>query len=332
MVKSLDELYEDKQLYSSPNMFSPPSERLSHVIRFELTKGCNWGRCTYCGGYDGVRHSTKSLDTYKRHVDEVWNRIGNRSELARSLGRIFIGGGNALLVDTDTLQEAIQYSTDKFKEYVGAYPRRIALYGRTQDIIRQGKKGLRKLRYHNKWKFFTNDPPPSALSLIYWGVESGSSDVLSYVRKGCTEKELKEAAKILRSVPIDVSVMIMPGLGGIRFYDEHVKCTARVLGKIRPRFLTFMGINPAQNSPYSKTMAREQNEGTNRPLTEKELAYQMTDIIEQMPIFETKIGCFDSNVDAVGYNPIHFGSYSIYNSNHKTYLVMELRKKIKTIQ
>lgn len=41
-VRTLKGLYSDRELFSSQDMFSPPSERLSHVIRFELTTGCNW--------------------------------------------------------------------------------------------------------------------------------------------------------------------------------------------------------------------------------------------------------------------------------------------------
>jgi hypothetical protein len=68
-VASVDELYADRTLYTSKDMFSPPSERLPHVIRFELTEGCDWGKCTYCGGFDGVKFREKSLEDYKAHVD-----------------------------------------------------------------------------------------------------------------------------------------------------------------------------------------------------------------------------------------------------------------------
>jgi len=160
-MRNIKELYKDRNLYSSPDMFSPPSERLPHVIRFELTKGCNWGKCTFCGGYDGVRFFKKSLHEYKEHVDEVWRRVGWRSRLARSLGRAFIGGGNALLVGTEELCKVIRYTVDQFAENTGECPRRVSLYGRTKDILRHGKKGLVRLNH---------DAP----LLIYWGIESGS--------------------------------------------------------------------------------------------------------------------------------------------------------------
>ena len=90
-VRKVDQLYQDRELYSSPDMFSPPAERLPHVIRFELTTGCNWGRCSYCGGFDGIEYRVKTADEYREHVDQVWKRIGKRTRLAEDLGRIFIG-------------------------------------------------------------------------------------------------------------------------------------------------------------------------------------------------------------------------------------------------
>lgn len=332
-VRHVNELYQDRDLYISPDTFSPPAERLMHVIRFELTKGCSWARCTYCEGYDGTKHVIKDIDDYKRHVEEVWERIGKRSSLAERLRSIFIGEGNALEVKTEILDEAIQHTTNKFIENTGNHPRRVSLYGRTGDILQQGKKGLEQL-CHGKtgWSRFFTGSSQDRLNLIYWGVESGSSKVLDYVKKGCNEDAIIKAAKIVRNVPVETSVMIMPGLGGERFYDEHIRDTARVLGEIRPRFLTFMGVNPAPKSRYSRTMVQEREEGRNRPLTDKELAEQMTEIIARMPAFRTKVGCFNHFVDAVGYNPLNFGAFDISYGSSKDYLVKELKSCVKRIE
>lgn len=70
-ILTLYDLYKDRTLYSSETMFSPPAERLEHVIRFELTTGCNWNKCTYCNGYDGIPSKTKSIDEYRTHVDTI---------------------------------------------------------------------------------------------------------------------------------------------------------------------------------------------------------------------------------------------------------------------
>lgn len=312
-VNSLEELYENHELYSSQDMFSPPAERLGHVIRFELTTGCSWGGCTYCNGYDGIKPKTKNLSEYEQHVNTIFEKIGRGTRLAESLKRVFIGGGNALSADPYLLSYAIKHTETMFRRNTGEYPKRIAIYGRTDNIIEKGSSELQDLG-------------ENGLSLIYWGVESGSSNVLKYINKGYGKEELYRAAEIMSDTPIVMtSVMIMPGLGGIKYYDEHINETARVLGEIRPNFLTFMGINPAPNSLYAKIMQEEQEKNENRPLTDQEQSGQIIEIIDRMPSFETKVGCFDKKIDAVGHNTLTFIK-KIEDYSDKTRLVDALCK------
>ena len=90
-ITNLDQLYGHRDIYTSANnTFSPPAERLDHVIRFELTTGCSWGRCTFCNGYNGIPYKVKSLDEYKNHVDMVWETIGCKSDLAKNRRKGFM--------------------------------------------------------------------------------------------------------------------------------------------------------------------------------------------------------------------------------------------------
>lgn len=325
-MDSVNELYRIPGLYSSPDMFSPPSERLGHVIRFELTRGCNWGKCTFCGGYDGVKYLVKTSREYKDHVSKVWKLIGRRSWLAYRLTRIFVGGGNALALGGETLHKLLAYTKKMFSENTGREPKRLSVYGRTADIIKLNVGGMNKLSSGGKWHWTYL---PGVLDLIYWGVESGSNEVLSYVNKGCTEEEMVQAGEILRLASVEASVMVIPGLGGIKYYDQHIECTARLLGKIAPRFITFMGVNAMPCTPYAKRMKQEEKAGENRPLTPRETAEQMVEILANAPCFVTKVGCFDSQIDSVGCNPLVFGSRQISGPWARDEFIGHLRREIK---
>ncbi|MFA6462133.1 MAG: radical SAM protein [Candidatus Woesearchaeota archaeon] len=323
-VNTLDELYQDPKLYSTPNMFSPPSERRPHVIRFELTKGCNWGRCTYCNGYDGVPFQGKSLDEYFAHVNLVWDRMD--PGLAKQLSRIFIGGGDALGLETEILWQAIRYTRKRFYNHTGNPTKRVAVYGRTQSILKQGSSGLERLSMNK-------DPDHrGGLHLVYWGVESGSDEILDYVHKGCTKEQMLEAGKLLQESGLQASVMIMPGLGGIKYYTQHVKETAELLGMIKPKFVTFMGINAPEHSTYRARMNEEVATGINRPLTDKETAQQMVDLVRAMPYFDTKLGCYDTSTDQVGHNPVNFGSRDIYGRISLRYLADNIEDSIRQLE
>ncbi|MBI4037041.1 radical SAM protein [Candidatus Daviesbacteria bacterium] len=326
MGETLAKLYLDPKLYSSEDIFSPPAERRPHVIRFELTTGCNWKRCTYCTGYEGIPYREKSLAEYQDHVDEVFNRLDAPSVLSR----IFIGGGDALAVETDKLNKAIKYTSSAYSSRAYHFgkkpPRRIAVYGSTRSINKQGINGLSDLN------FLTG--AGGELDLIYWGVESGSSEVLKYVRKGCLKEDILSAAEKLNIVDLQTSVMIMPGLGGMKFYDQHVSDTAEVLRDIQPRFLTFMGVNAAKNSVYAQKMNQEVAEGTNRPLTDRELVEQIADILDlAMFIKTTKVGYFGPDIDQVSHNPNPFGSIPIgLNGYRQERVVNYIRDQAKKLQ
>ena len=120
--------------------------------------------------------------------------------------------------------------------------------------------------------------------------------------------------------------MIIPGLGGRKFYEEHIEETAKVLGSIRPKFITFMGINPAPKSRYTLKMNEEQLSGENRPLSDLELFTQMIEIINEMPFFETKIGCFNDKIDKVGYNPYELRSVDFNNRTDKRNFIRECKE------
>lgn len=315
-VNSIDELYKDGTLYTSQDMFSPPSERLPHVLRFELTEGCDWGKCTYCGGFDGIRAREKPFEEFKGHVDRVWEKIGPKTALAMSITRVFVGGGNALSVEANKLKTAVDYVLRTFEKNTGGYvPKRISIYGRTPTIAEK-IENLGDLKYIYKG---------NGINLIYWGLESGSHDVLTYVRKGCNKDQLECAVQTLRRSNMDSSVMIMPGLGGFNFYESHVNETAKILSELRPRFITFMGINPCPTSEYAKRMNSEQAAGTNRPLTDKEMVTQIANILEKTSIGSSKVGCFPTNIDGVGHNPLPFGSVSVGSNISKETLVSILR-------
>ena len=300
-VRSVNELYADSSLYSSRDMFSPPSERRAHVIRFELTTGCDYGRCTYCGGFDGIRSRTKTKEEFKEHVDTIFERI-DPFRLDAKLRRVFIGGGNALSVDPELLRYAITYVESKFHANQRKFPTRTSLYSRTDAIIQKGQEGLREV--------FASRMSGTPV-LFYWGVESGSTTVLDYVRKGYTKEDLIHAANIIHELQrvnrlnINVSVMVMPGLGGAQYYQDHIDDTVDVLNAIQPKFLTFMGVNPGQKTPYTRKMLQEMRDGTNNPLGDFEAAEQMIAIIRRLN-FRTKMGSYDPSIDAVGRNELPF--------------------------
>jgi radical SAM superfamily enzyme YgiQ (UPF0313 family) len=283
MGGNLAKAYADKTLYSSADMFSPPAERRLHVVRFELTQGCNGG-CTYCGGYEGIPYRKRTFGEFMEHYSKVMEGLG---DYRRNMHRIFIGGGNALDADQKTIVDILEFLNCEHD------PKRISIYGRADSICEKGNDDMWDLRV-------------AGLNLVYMGVESGSQRVLDYVNKNITVSQIDRAMDISVQVLMDLSVMVMPGLGGARFRVEHAVKTAELLNRGYARFITFMGVNPPPKSRYAQIMAQEMAEGKNRPLTEKEVVEQLRETLRAMEPKWQKVGMFGCGIDGVGKSPVRF--------------------------
>lgn len=293
--------YSDNRLYSSQDMFSPPSERQPHVLRLELTTGCDYKKCTYCDGYKGIGSTEKSYDEFIENYKKILEVLGDYKS---NIKRIFIGGGNALSADQETLKKVIDRVSADFN------PKRISTYGRADAIINKGKENLIDLKRHG-------------LKLVYWGIESGADSVLDYVNKGITRDQMLTAGEIAYNSNLELSVMIMPGLGGIRYYHDHVKETAYLLNNIDAKFITLMAINASPCTRYAKKMQKEIEIGTNRHLSDHEIVKQVKEILELIKPKGQKIGMFDCGVDQVGKNPIAFNSEFGYSGKSMVLNILE---------
>ncbi|WP_161947635.1 radical SAM protein [Malonomonas rubra] len=283
LAPRLDATYRNEELFSSHSLSSPPSERKPHVLRLELTTGCDYNRCTFCTEYAGMKPVTKSFEQFKEHVDRVTESIG--SEKSR-IERLFIGSGNTLAVETELLLKSLNYAASIFE------PQRISLYGRTSSILQKSVDDLKRLK-------------EAGFSLIYWGLESGSDEVLNYVCKDCTRADMIEAARRLAEAEIEVSAMMMPGVGGLKLSDAHVAGSIELLHNIEITYLTLLAINPSESSQYARNMLAEAD---NRHLTPEEVNAQVYQLLEGLNPSGIQIGMFTEEVDQVSSNTLRFNN------------------------
>ena len=298
--------------YSDKPMIPPPCERGPNAVQFELTTGCSHGRCTFCDMYGGVdNYREKSLAEFKEHVELVLRSIKPETRLEK----IFIGGGNALTVDTEKLSAAIQYSAQSLVG-VGYRPRKISIYGNTLDILKHGNEGMGVLK-SKKNEF--------GLEMVYWGLESGNDEVLKIASKGYDSNQAVKAGKILKKSHYDSSIMIMPGLGGMAYFDKHVRDTVRVLNHTRPHWITFMGLKIKPNTPYETWMKRQEELNKNRNLTPYEVCEQTAQIIEKLD-FPTSIGIHGDDVhEGLCFNPVHMGIKHVHYEGRKRLTAEDFR-------
>ena len=150
---------------------------------------------------------------------------------------------------------------------------------------------------------------------------------MNYVNKGCTSETILSAGKIANEAEMNLSVMIMPGLGGVKYLKEHEVETARVLSEIEPAHITLLTIDEFNNTPYSTKIMADKNNTPFFKLTESEKIKHIYNLLNYLNPMDGKIGCFSTDVTPVALNPVTFNNHP-FNEGGKKGLLSYLNKQM----
>ena len=204
-------------------LFRPPSEAASLIL--QVTLGCSWNRCTFCEMYKTKKFSFKDEDTVSAEIRKsaVFNPQARK---------IFLADGDALVLPARSLMKILGLIKDSFPKV-----RRVSSYALPKNILSKSVEELIQLR-------------EAGLSLIYLGIESGNDELLKRINKGENARSITNALLKAKEAGIKSSVIIINGLGGRVFSEEHALDSARVLNAAQPEYLstlvlTFSGLKAA---------------------------------------------------------------------------------------
>ena len=110
----------------------------------------------------------------------------------------------------------------------------------------------------------------AGLSMAYVGAESGDDTVLERVQKGETHASTLEALDKLGHAGIKRSVMILNGLGGQVYSQQHAKNSARLANAAQPEFLATLVVSLPPGEQRFRAHFPEW-----APLTQRELFEEM---------------------------------------------------------
>ncbi|MDH5356729.1 MAG: radical SAM protein [Gammaproteobacteria bacterium] len=193
-------------------VFRPPSEGRSLI--FQVTNGCSWNRCTYCSMYTAPQKKFRP-----RAEDEVLEEIRRCGETGVQARRVFLADGDAMVLSMRrlrTILQAIQTHLPSVSR-VSAYCLPGNLKNKTVDDLRE----LEAL----------------GLKLIYVGAESGDDTVLKYIDKGETYDSTASALLKAHEAGIKTSVMILNGMGGKKYSEQHALASARLVNETQPHYV-----------------------------------------------------------------------------------------------
>ena len=157
--------------------------------------------------------------------------------------RIFLADGNVLCLKTEKLLELLNYIKEQFPS-----AERISSYSGPLDFL--------------------------------MGVESGSDKVLSMMEKGVNQNEMIEAGQKAIKAGFKLSCMIISGLGGEEYMEEHALESAKVISAIAPHYFSLLRLIVEEESE----LAEDVRQGKFKLLTPLQVLDENIIMLENMEL------------------------------------------------
>lgn len=187
--------------YDMP-LYRPPSEGNNLII--QATLGCSFNQCSFCSMYKEKTYQARPLEAVAADIDRAASAWPDAT-------RVFLADGDALALPGEQLLRILQYLNKSFPRLT-----RVSCYATPANIRRKTCRELETLRSHR-------------LSLLYFGIESGSDLILKKITKGATSRTIRDSMLKVRDAGIKLSSTIVLGLGGADHWQEHIDGTVALL-------------------------------------------------------------------------------------------------------
>ena len=179
----MSELYDP---YDYP-LYRPPSEAYSLIL--QVTLGCSYNRCVFCGMYQTKKFHIKPIETVKQELVMF-------AEHYRRIDKVFLADGDALTAPTEYLVAVLDAITAVVPQC-----KRVSCYATHLNIRQKTPEELKLLA-------------SKGLTLLYLGVESGDDETLKFIRKGTTAAELLKLSNKVKESGMELSATFILGING----------------------------------------------------------------------------------------------------------------------
>lgn len=199
-------------------VFRPPSEAKSLIL--PVTNGCSWNKCTFCEMY------TQEQKKFRARKDEdIQADIARAAQALPAVKRVFLADGDAMILPTRRLKQILQWCHEAFPSL-----ERVSSYCLPRNIAKKSVEELAELR-------------ALGLEYLYVGLESGDDLVLQKVNKGETFESSVSALQKIREAGLVSSVMVLNGLGGRRYSEQHAVNSAKAINLSQPDFVSTLVVS-----------------------------------------------------------------------------------------
>jgi radical SAM superfamily enzyme YgiQ (UPF0313 family) len=152
-------------------------------------------------------------------IDEIRKELQQFAAMKIPVRRVFLADGDAMTLSYRRLYEIMQAINLYLPDI-----QRVSAYCLPRNIKSNTVDELQTLRR-------------MGLALVYIGCETGDDLVLDRIDKGETWQSSLDALLKLHKAGIRRSVMILNGLGGVRYSEQHALNSASLMNESQPEYL-----------------------------------------------------------------------------------------------
>ena len=203
--------------YSEP-VFRPPSEANSLIL--QITIGCSWNHCAFCEMYTAPQKQFKV-----KNEAILFAEIESAAAMYPQTRRIFLADGDAMVLSTRRLLAILTKIQDCFPAIA-----RITSYCLPRNVKSKSVAELNELH-------------EAGLTMVYVGAESGDDELLKRINKGETFATTVDALQKWQNAGVKTSVMVLNGLGGNLYSEQHALNSARLVNETQPNYLATLVVS-----------------------------------------------------------------------------------------
>ena len=239
-------------------VFRPPSEARSRIL--QVTNGCSWNQCTFCEMYTQPQKKFRL-----RPLDEVENFVVAAARSGAPVRRVFLADGDAMTLSFRRLKDIMEVINRHMPDV-----QRVSSYCLPRNLKNKSVEQLQVLR-------------EMGLNLFYVGCESGDDLVLDRVNKGETFESSAEALRKIKAAGSRSSVMILNGMGGVKYSEQHAKNSALLMNAAQPDYLATLVVSfPMGTARYEEGFG-----GDFQPLDQQGLFQEMFWLLDTLDLERT---------------------------------------------
>jgi radical SAM superfamily enzyme YgiQ (UPF0313 family) len=199
-------------------VFRPPSEAESLIL--QVTIGCSWNNCTFCEMYTQPQKAFRF-----KPQDQIELELAAIAGTGMPVRRVFLADGDAMTLSFRRLK-LIMGAINRYLPGV----QRVSSYCLPRNLKNKTVEELAELNR-------------MGLSLFYVGCESGDDLVLERVNKGENFDSSLAALRKIKAAGAKSSVMILNGMGGKRYSEQHAVNSARLMSAAQPEYLSTLVVS-----------------------------------------------------------------------------------------